>query len=61
MTPGPGPLRHAAGAYGHMERHAAGDFFSFFLFFFFKPSGGWVKIKLKLPHFHVSDTSRVSI
>ena len=23
--------------------------------------GGWVKIKLKLPHFHVSDTSRVSI
>ena len=24
-------------------------------------SGGWVKIKLKLPHFHVSDTCRVSI
>ena len=32
-------------------------------FFFFKSSGGWVKIKLKLPHFHVSDTYkyRVSI
>ena len=29
--------------------------FSFF-FFFFKSSGGWAKIKLKLPHFHVSDT-----
>ena len=27
----------------------------------FKSSGGWVKIKLKLPHFHVSDTCRVSI
>ena len=26
------------------------------LFFFFKSSGGWVKIKLKLPQFHVSDT-----
>ena len=24
-------------------------------------SGGWVKIKLKLPHFHVADTCRVSI
>ena len=23
---------------------------------FFKSSGGWVKIKLKFPHFHVSDT-----
>ena len=23
--------------------------------------GGWVKIKLKLPHYHVSDTCRVSI
>ena len=31
-------------------------FFSFF--FFFKSSGGWAKIKLKLPHFHVSDTRR---
>ena len=30
-----------------------------FFFFFFKSSGGWVKIKLKLPHFHVSDTRRV--
>ena len=29
--------------------------------FFFKSSGGWVKIKLKLPHFHVSDTCGVSI
>ena len=27
-----------------------------FLCFFLKSSGGWVKIKLKLPHFHVSDT-----
>ena len=27
----------------------------FFFFFFFKSSGGWVKIKLKLPHFHVWD------
>ena len=24
---------------------------------FFLSSGGWIKIKLKLPHFHVSDTS----
>ena len=32
-----------------------------FFCFFFKSSGGWVKIKLKLPHFHVSDTCRVSI
>ena len=27
----------------------------FFFFFFFKSSGEWVKLKLKLPHFHVSD------
>ena len=33
----------------------------FFFFFFKLSSGGWVKIKLKLPHFHVSDTSRVSV
>ena len=33
----------------------------FFFFFFFQSSGGWVKIKLKLRHFHVSDTSRVSV
>ena len=31
------------------------------LFFFFQSSDGWVKIKLKLPHFHISDTCRVSI
>ena len=24
--------------------------------FFFKSFVGWVKVKLKLPHFHVSDT-----
>ena len=24
-------------------------------------TGGWVKVKLQLPHFHVSDTCRVSI
>ena len=29
--------------------------------FFLISSGGWVKIKLKLPHFHVSDTCCVSI
>ena len=29
---------------------------SYFLFFLFLSSGGWVKIKLKLPHFHLSDT-----
>ena len=34
---------------------------SLFFFSFFPSSGGWVKIKLKLPHFHVSDTCRVSI
>ena len=34
---------------------------NFFFFFFFKSFGGWVKIKLKLPHLHVSDTWRVSI
>ena len=28
---------------------------------FFISSGGWVKRRLKLPHFHVSDTCRVSI
>ena len=27
-----------------------------FSFSFFKSSGGWEKIKLKLPRFHVSDT-----
>ena len=32
-----------------------------FIFLFFKSSGGWVKLKLERPHFHVSDTSRVSI
>ena len=32
----------------------------FFCFLFFLSSGGWVKIKLKLPHFHVSDTCRVA-
>ena len=37
------------------------NFFFLFFFFFFLVSGGWVKIKLKLPHFHVSDTRRVSI
>ena len=26
------------------------------VFYFILTSGGWVKIKLKLPHFHVSDT-----
>ena len=31
------------------------------IFFFFKSSGGWVKIKLKLPHFNVSDTCLASI
>ena len=30
-----------------------------FCFVFFKSSGGWVNIKLKLPHFHVSDTCRM--
>ena len=34
---------------------------AFFFCFSFSSSGGWVKIKLKLPHFHVSDTCRVSI
>ena len=29
--------------------------FFFFFFFFFKSSGGWVKIKLKLPHYYVGD------
>ena len=28
-----------------------------FFFPFFSSSGGWVKIKLTLPHFHVSDTA----
>ena len=31
-------------------------YYSSFLFVFFISSGGWVKIKLKLPHLHVSDT-----
>ena len=30
-------------------------------FFFFFSSGGWLKIKLKLPHFHVSVTCRAPI
>ena len=30
-----------------------------FVCLFLLSSGGWVKIKLKLPHFHVSDTCRV--
>ena len=36
-------------------------FVSFCFFCFSESSGGWVKIKLKLPHFHVSDACRVSI
>ena len=32
-----------------------------FFFFLFLSSGGWVKVKLKRPHFRVSDTRRVSI
>ena len=39
--------------------HAASKLYHL-TFFFFNSSGGWVKIKLKLPHFHVSDTCRVS-
>ena len=31
----------------------------FFSFFFLISSGKWVKIKLKLPHLHVSDTYRI--
>ena len=31
-----------------------------FSFSFCLSSGGWVKIKLKLPHFYVSDTCRIS-
>ena len=33
-------------------------FILFFILFYFLyiSSGGWVKVKLKLPHFHVSDT-----
>ena len=31
-------------------------FFLSFFFSFFQSFGGWVKRKLKLPHFHVSDT-----
>ena len=38
-----------------------GALFSSFCLFFILSSGGWVKLKLKLPHFHVSDTCRVSI
>ena len=30
--------------------------YGLYVFFFFKSSGGWVKLKLMLPHFHVSDT-----
>ena len=33
----------------------------FYIFHFFLSSGGWLKIKLKLPHFNLSDTRRVSI
>ena len=31
-----------------------------YFYLYFLSSGGWVKIKLKLPHFHVSDTCRVN-
>ena len=47
------------------EKHHPGieprmDFyFIYFVIYLF--SGGWVKIKLKLPHFHLSDTCCVSI
>ena len=36
-------------------------FFTFLRYFFIFILSGWVKIKLKHPHFHVSDTCRVSI
>ena len=32
----------------------------FFFIIIILSSGGWIRIKLKLPHFHVSDTCRVS-
>ena len=32
-----------------------------FFSFFFSFLSGWVKVKLKLPHLHVSDRCRVSI
>ena len=35
--------------------------FPFFFFSPFQSSGGLVKIKLKLPHFHESDTCRLSV
>ena len=44
--------RHFRPCYYFKGIHSKQDFF----FFFFKSSGGWVKIKLKLPHFHASDT-----
>ena len=57
-TPGIVPLAYktyTSSGFGYISR------VFLFLFFVFKSSGGWVKIKLKLPHFHVSDTCRVSI
>ena len=45
------PGRRSAVPSCSLSRHSG-----VFCFCFFQSSGGWVKIKLKLSHFHVSDT-----
>ena len=51
---GSGRVRSAASGPGKQPSCAASTSkHSFFSFFFFSSSGGWVKIKLKLPHFQV--------
>ena len=49
------PLQSATGIsrYTCMHEHRIVCFFFSFSFF---SSGGWVEIKLELPHFYVSDT-----
>ena len=61
LTGGIIPLIYCFSAYSSRLHIPVKTVFFFFFFFFFQSSGGWVKIKLKLPHFHVSDTCRVSI
>ena len=57
-------LLRSAGTVVAQEGKAGGCFVLVFIslfFFVFLSFGAWVKIELELPHFHVSDTCRVSI
>ena len=45
----------------HTSKYILYRYIDIDVYYFFKSSGRWVKIKLNPPPFHVSDTCRVSI